>query len=89
MLNENDYLIWGSTLSLVIVVIVPLAWTLLHQTLTHAKSINRYSGEMLNCGLNISSNTKKIGSMDITLKSAEQIISLAKSLSKITKTLQN
>ena len=87
MLSETDYLIWGFTLGIVLVVIVPLAWSLLNKTLTYTKSINRYSSEMLESGINIANNTESINSMDSTLKSAGNIVEQTQSLKKITKTL--
>jgi len=87
MLSETDYLIWAVTLGIVLVVIVPLAWTLLNKTLTYTKSINRYSSEMLESGINIANNTESINSMDSTLKSAGNIVEQTQSLKKITKTL--
>jgi|TARA_X000001036_G_C20603250_1_gene775880 hypothetical protein len=87
MLNELDYLIWGSTLGIIVFVIVPLAWSLLYKTLTHTRSINRYSFEMLVCGLSIASNTEIVNSMEKTLNSSEKIISHTQSLKKIAKTL--
>ena len=87
MLCETDYLIWAFTLGIVLVVIVPLAWTLLNKTLTYTKSINRYSSEMLESGINIANNTESINSMDSTLKSAGNIVEQTQSLKKITKTL--
>ena len=87
MLSETDYLIWAFTLGIVLVVIVPLAWTLLNKTLTYTKSINRYSSEMLESGINIAKNTESINSMDSTLKSAGNIVEHTQSLKKITKTL--
>ena len=87
MLSETDYLIWGFTLGIVLVVIVPLAWSLLNKTLTYTKSINRYSSEMLESGINIANNTESINSMDSTLESAGNIVEQTQSLKKITKTL--
>ena len=87
MLSETDYLIWAFTLGIVLVVIVPLAWSLLNKTLTYTKSINRYSSEMLESGINIAKNTESINSMDSTLKSAGNIVEQTQSLKKITKTL--
>ena len=87
MFSETDYFIWAVTLGIVLVVIVPLAWTLLNKTLTYTKSINRYSSEMLESGINIANNTESINSMDSTLKSAGNIVEQTQSLKKITKTL--
>ena len=87
MLSETDYLIWAVTLGIVLVVIVPLAWSLLNKTLTYTKSINRYSSEMLESGINIANNTESINSMDSTLKSAGNIVEQTQALKKITKTL--
>ena len=41
------YVIWSITLLIILLIIVPVAWTLLNKTLQHAKSIERYSSEML------------------------------------------
>ena len=87
MLSETDYLIWGVTLGIVLVVIVQLAWSLLNKTLTYTKSIKRYSSEMLESGIDIANNTKSINSMDVTLESAGNIVNHTQSLKKITKNL--
>jgi len=87
MLSETDYLIWAVTLGIVLVVIVPLAWSLLNKTLTYTKSIKRYSSEMLESGIDIANNTKSINSMDVTLESAGNIVNHTQSLKKITKNL--
>ena len=43
----SAYVIWSSTLLIILLLIVPAAWALLNKTLQHAKSIERYSSEML------------------------------------------
>ena len=54
------YVIWSATLSIILFIVVPVAWTLLNKTLQHAKSIERYSSEMLESGVCIAENTSEV-----------------------------
>jgi hypothetical protein len=80
----SAYVIWSGTLLVILIVIVPIAWSLLNRTLQNAKSIERYSSEMLESGIGIVENTNEIKHLDKTLKSAGKIVTLTESLKKIT-----
>ena len=78
------YVIWSATLSIILFIVVPVAWTLLNKTLQHAKSIERYSSEMLESGVCIAENTSEIKQLGKTLESAGKIVTLTESLKKFT-----
>ena len=80
----SAYVIWSVTLLVVLLLIVPVAWTLLNKTLQHAKSIERYSSEMLESGVCIAENTNEIKHLSKTLESAVKIVTLTESLKKFT-----
>ena len=80
----SAYVIWSSTLLIILLIIVPVAWTLLNKTLQHAKSIERYSSEMLESGVCIAENTNEIKQLGKTLESAVKIVTLTESLKKFT-----
>jgi len=74
------YLIWGGTLLIVLIVIVPLAVGLLHRTLTAAWSIRRYMSEMLESGVGIANNTSSIPALNDTISVAGDMVNTAKNL---------
>ena len=76
--------IWSATLSIILFIVVPVAWTLLYKTLQHAKSIERYSSEMLESGVCIAENTSEVKQLGKTLESASNIVTLTESLKKFT-----
>ena len=78
------YVIWSATLSIILFIVVPVAWTLLNKTLQHAKSIERYSSEMLESGVCIAENTNEVKQLGKTLESAGKIVTLTESLKKFT-----
>ena len=80
----SAYVIWSSTLLIILLLIVPVAWTLLNKTLQHAKSIERYSSEMLKSCVCIAENTDEVKQLGKTLESAGKIVTLTESLKKIT-----
>lgn len=79
-LPTTVYIIWGGTLLLILIVIVPLAVGLLHRTLTAAWSIRRYMSEMLTSGVGIANNTNSITALNDTLSVAGDMVSTAKNL---------
>ena len=83
-MSLSAYVIWSSTLLIILFLIVPVAWTLLNKTLQHAKSIERYSSEMLESGICIAENTNEIKRLSKTLESAVKIVTLTESLKKLT-----
>ncbi len=74
------YVIWGGTLLVILVVIVPLAVFLLHRTLTAAWSIHRYMSDMLAAGVGIAENTSSIPALNDTIAVATDMVNTAKSL---------
>ena len=78
------YVLWSATLSIILFIVVPVAWTLLNKTLQHAKSIERYSSEMLESGVCIAENTSEVKQLGKTLESAGKIVTLTESLKKFT-----
>ena len=74
------YYIWGSTLLVILVVIVPLAVFLLHRTLTAAWSIRRYMADMLTAGVGIAENTSSIPALNDTIAVATDMVKTAKAL---------
>lgn len=74
------YVIWWIVLAVVVLVIVPLAISLLHRALRAASFIREYLADMLAAGVGIAGNTAAIAALDDTLavaggmvQSAEQI----------------
>ena len=74
------YLIWGTTLAVVTVVIVPLAVFLLHRTLRAALSIRRYLAEMLEAGVGIATNTQSVAALNDTIAVAGNMVKTAGSI---------
>ncbi len=71
------YAVWGLTLLIVVVVIVPLAVALLHRTLLAALSIRRYLDEMLQAGVGIAGNTGAISALKDTISVADGMVRTA------------
>ena len=68
------YWIWGLTLAIAVLVILPIAVYLLHRTYTAARGIERYFAEMRDAGVGIAGNTGHIKALDDTIAVATQII---------------
>ncbi len=79
-LPTSVYMIWGGTLLIVLIIIVPLAVCLLHRTLLAAWSIRRYMSEMLTSGVGIANNTSSITALNDTLAVAGDMVNTAKNL---------
>ena len=72
--------IWGITLLLIALVIVPLAIALLQRTLTAARSIETYLAEMRAAGGGIAGNTAAIPALEQTIETAGDMAGVAGSL---------
>lgn len=72
--------IWGMTLLVIALIIVPLAIALLHRTLTAARSIESYLGEMAQAGMGVAGNTASIPALDQTIETAGAMAGVAASL---------
>jgi hypothetical protein len=79
--------IWAATLAVVIVVIVPLAISLLHRTFRAAWSIRRYLREMLHAGVGIAGNTSSIPALNDTIRVAGTLVETAGSIKRHTSTI--
>lgn len=66
--------IWWITLIVATVVVLPLAWYLLHRVLLAARNIERYAAEALTAGAGIAQNTASIAALETTIKVAGQIL---------------
>ncbi len=66
--------IWWVTLIAAVVVVLPLAWYLLHRVLLAARSIERYAAEALTAGVGIAKNTAAITALETTIAVAGQIL---------------
>lgn len=74
------YWIWAITLGIITFVVVPLAVYLLHRALKAARSIERYTREMLAAGVGIAHNTSAIPALEDTLKTAGSLVEASKLL---------
>ncbi len=66
--------IWWITLIVAVVVVLPLAWYLLHRVLRAARNIERYAAEALTAGGGIAQNTAAIKALATTIAVAGQIL---------------
>ena len=80
MIPEAVYWIWGITLGVITVVIVPLALYLLHRALRAARSIERYTREALEAGGGIAANTAATAALEDTIAAAKSLLEAAEAL---------
>ena len=76
-LSVTAYVIWWTTLAVVVFVFVPLTVALLHRTLRAARNTQTYIAEMLAAGLGIAGNTKAIASLGVTTQTAGVMLTSA------------
>lgn len=72
--------IWIVTLAIVVVVIVPVAVSLLTRALRNAKAIEGYLSDMLDAGVKIVGHTKAVPALDETLATAGTMIPVAEAI---------
>lgn len=72
--------IWGITLLLIALIIVPVAVALLQRVLHAARSIETYLAEMRQAGIGIAGNTAAIPALDRTIETAGAMAGVAGSL---------
>ena len=82
------FLIWGVTLAIAILVILPLTVYLLQRTLNAARRTERYLAEMRDAGVGIAQNTQHITGLDDTIDVATQILDTAGSIREHTATIE-
>lgn len=72
--------IWGTTLAIITLVVVPLALHLLHRTFKAARMIERYTRESLAAGAGIAQNTAAIPALEQTITTAGSLVEASKLL---------
>lgn len=82
------YAIWGITLAVAVLVVLPLTVYLLQRTLNAARSIERYLAEMRDAGVGIAKNTGHIKALDDTITVATQILTTAGAINAHTATIE-
>lgn len=85
---QQVFIIWGTTLAVAVLVILPLAIYLLQRTLNAARNIQTYLEQMRDAGVGIASNTSNIVALDDTIKVAGDILKSAESLEQNTGTIE-
>src|SRR5512143_1190341 len=81
------YWIWGITLAIAVLVILPIAVWLLQRTLNAARSIENYFAEMRDAGVGIANNTHSIKTLDDTIAVATQTLGTANDIKSHTATI--
>lgn len=76
--------LWWVAVGLTVVVIVPLAVYLLHQTWQAARNIRRYTDEALEAGRGIAENAGAVGALDDTIETAIAVVEKAEALDEAT-----
>ncbi len=84
MISPAVYWIWGATLVVVTLIIVPTAIYLLHRTLRAAMMIERHTRESLDAAVHILENTSAIPALDETIAAATSLIEATKILQDAT-----
>ena len=79
--------VWSLTLAVVALVIVPVAWTLLHRALSYTRSIEGYASEMLTAGVGVAENTGNVSALDQTIERAVGILNATGKLKQLTQEL--
>ncbi len=84
MISPAVYWIWGTTLVIVTLIIVPMAIYLLHRTLRAAMMIDQHTRESLDAAVHILENTAAIPALDETIAAATSLIEATKILQDAT-----
>ncbi len=74
MMKRYPMLVWTVLLIATCVGVVPLAVMLLQRTLTAARAIERYTGEMLASGVDVAQHTASVAALKDTLAVAPQLV---------------
>jgi len=78
------FVVWWIALGVTVVLVVPLAWYLLHRTWRAAREIQRYAADALEAGVGIKGNTALIPVLDDTITVAGRIAEKAGTTRKAT-----
>jgi len=71
------YVIWWVTLIIAVVVVLPLAWYLLHRAFKAARQIEYYAAKTLEAGVGTAGNTANIAALKDTIAVASGILGTA------------
>lgn len=71
------YVIWWITLIVAVVIVLPLAWYLLHRAFAAARQIERYAAKTLEAGVGVAGNTANIAALKETIAVATGILGTA------------
>ncbi len=71
------YVIWWITLIVAVVVVLPLAWYLLHRAFKAARQIEYYAAKTLEAGVGVAGNTANIAALKDTIGVAVGILGTA------------
>ena len=82
------YWIWGLTLAIAVLVILPATVYLLQRTLNAARSIERYFADMRDAGAGIAGNTAHVKDLDTTIAVATQILGVAGAINEHAATIE-
>jgi hypothetical protein len=74
VISPAVYWIWGATLVIVTLIIVPLAIYLLHRTFRAAKMIEQHTRESLDAAVRIKENTAAVAALDETIAAATSLL---------------
>ncbi len=80
--------IWGITLLIVVVAVVPLVLGLVYRLIRAARNIAQYSESSLQAGVGIAGNTGHITALNDTIQVAVQILEVAKSIDAHTEAIE-
>lgn len=70
-LSSTAMTLWWIILAVTALVLVPLAWYLLHRTWQAARSIQDYTERALDSGLGIADNTRAVAALEETVSIAD------------------
>ncbi len=79
-LTTTGLVIWIVLLAIIVIVIVPLAVSLLQRALRAARNIEAYLADMLTAGLGVAGNTAAIPALDDTIAVAVAMMPVAKDI---------
>ncbi len=74
------YVIWWATLIVAVVIVLPLAWYLLHRAFAAARQIERYAAKTLEAGVGVAGNTANIAALKETIGVATGILGTASAI---------
>lgn len=74
--------IWWVTLVVAVVVVLPLAWYLLHRVWLAARAVERYARETLEAGVGIARHTAAVAALEQTVAAAGALVAGAEAIAR-------